>query len=192
MVRDLLRGTHDDQSPLHQLRAQHRLLEEIIKPLVPELFLNALLAEMVKANPDTTEERLRRGLILHRDGSIDAWSLGYRSLSVLPELFGGVRTTGNLWLNHNKLTSLHESFGSITVGGNLRLQENKLSSLPESFGSIAVGGDLVLSHNKLRSMPESFGSIRVAGNLELSYNQLKPKDIPAHLFTNVGGHLTLR
>merc|ERR1711865_175501 len=47
IVRALLRGTHDGQSSLHQLRAQHRLLEEIIKPLVPAVFRNALLAEML-------------------------------------------------------------------------------------------------------------------------------------------------
>ena len=49
-VRELLRGTHDSQSLFGYLRAQHHILEGIVRRL-PEVFLNALLDEMLKANP---------------------------------------------------------------------------------------------------------------------------------------------
>ena len=98
----LLRGTHDTQSPLRYLRAQHHILEEIVRRLI-EVFLNTQLAEMLKANPDTTEEQLWNGLTLHRDRSIDAWDLDYCNLSVLPKLFGGVFAPLGIcqWFNAN-------------------------------------------------------------------------------------------
>ena len=103
IVRAVLRGTHDGQSPLRQLRAQDDLEEIIRRWAWPEVYLNALLAEMLKANPDTTEEQLWNGLTLHRDRSIDAWDLDYCNLSVLPKLFGGVFAPLGIcqWFNAN-------------------------------------------------------------------------------------------
>ena len=83
IVRTVLRGTHDAQSPLHQLQGQRSVLELIIRgwawPEVlvnsarlwaPELFLDVLIAELLEANPGVTEAKLRKGLRLNPDGSI--------------------------------------------------------------------------------------------------------------------------
>ena len=64
IVRAVLLGTHDAQSPLCQLQGQRSVLELIIRgwawPEVlvnsarlwaPELFLDVLMAEMLEANP---------------------------------------------------------------------------------------------------------------------------------------------
>ena len=161
----MLLGTHDAQSPLRQLRSQHRLLELIIRDWVlvtPEvLFLEVLIAEMLEVNPGVTEARLRKGLELNPDGSIKGWDLNWCGLRALPELFGAVRTTEYLLLNFNELTSLPDSFGSITVGGDLRLYYNDLSSLPDSFGSITVGRDLELNDNQLKDqdIPAAFPNV---------------------------------
>ena len=68
IVRVVLLGTHDAQSPLHQLQGQRSVLELIIRgwawPEVlvnsarlwaPELFLDVLMAEMLAANPGVTD-----------------------------------------------------------------------------------------------------------------------------------------
>ena len=59
---------------------------------------------------------------LYGDGTLESWNLIGCNLTALPEEFGAVRTTGDLWLNNNQLTSLPESFGNITVGGDLHLK----------------------------------------------------------------------
>ena len=73
IARAVLRGTHDAQSPLHQLRSQHRLLELIIRGWAwPEVLVNSarlwepmLIAEI---NPGTaTEAKLRDNLELNPD-----------------------------------------------------------------------------------------------------------------------------
>ena len=203
IVRVVLLGTHDAQSPLHQLQGQRSVLELIIRgwawPEVlvnsarlwaPELFLDVLMAEMLAANPGVTEAKLREGLGLNPDGSIHSWHLGgYLSgcgLRALPELFGAVRTSGDLRLDGNQLSSLPDSFGSITVGGSLVLDRNQLSSLPDSFGSITVGLDLGLCSNQLSCLPASFGFITVGRELSLYNNQLQDQDIPG-AFPNVSG-----
>ena len=196
IVRAVLLGTHDAQSPLCQLQGQSSVLELIIRgwawPEVlvnsarlwaPELFLDVLIAEMLEVNPGVTEARLREGLVLNRDGSIKHWYLDRCELRALPELFGAVRTTGFLGLNNNRLTSLPDSFRSIYVGGHLWLHGNQLSLLPDSFGSITVGGNLTLYCNKLSSLPDSFRSITV-GKLWLGdnqYNSLPASLIPENL-----------
>ena len=118
IVRAVLLGTHDAQSPLCQLQGQESVLELIIRgwawPEVlvnsarlwaPELFLDVLIAEMLEANQGVTETKLRRGLYLNPDGSIKSWDLchGGCRLRALPELFGAVRTSAYLWLNFNQL-----------------------------------------------------------------------------------------
>ena len=202
IVRAVLRVTHDTQSPLHKLKAQHRLLELIIRRWVwPELFVNSLVAELVDANPGVTEAGLRRALELNPDGGIGSWDLSYCGLVTLPELFGAVHisrgsvygghaTSGDLWLTGNRLRSLPACFGLITVGGNLYLSSNQLRSLPATFGSIIVGGDLWLNGNQLNSLPESFGSATVGGHLSLNSNQLC--SLPASFGSvTVGGDLYL-
>ena len=146
IVRAVLLGTHDAQSPLCQLRSQHRLLELIIRrwawPEVlvnsarlwaPELFLKSLIAEMLEVNPGVTEAKLREGLGLNPDGSIHSWHLGgYLSgcgLRALPELFGAVTATWYLRLDSNQLSSLPDSFGSITVGGITVAYDNHVNSI---------------------------------------------------------------
>ena len=189
IVRRLLLGTHDDNSPLRHLRAQHHILEMIFKS-IPELFPNTVIAQMLLANPNANNEKLRAGLTLNQDGSIDEWNLSFCDLVVLPELFGGIRTTGDLTLDNNQLSSLPKSFGSIVVGGSLYLINNQLSSLPKSFGSIIVGGNLELNRNQLNSLPDSFGAITVGGNIDLSRNQLSSLPESFGVLT-VGGNLEL-
>ena len=162
IVRAVLRGTHDAQSPLHQLRAQHRLLELIIRSWAwPELFLDALVTEMLEANQGVTEAKLRLNLRLNPNGSIKCWDLDGCGLRALPELFGPVGVSGGLWLSNKQLSCLPDSFGSITVGGNLGLDHNQLSCLPASFGSITVGGHLWLHHNQFEAgdVPTHFPNV---------------------------------
>ena len=158
IVRAVLLGTHDPQSPLCQLRAQRHLLELIIRgwawPEVlvnsarlwaPEVFLDALIGEMLETNPGVvTEAKLRQNLSLNPDGSIKSWDLGGCGLRALPELFGAVHTTGTLWLNYNRLSSLPDSFRLITVGRDLWLQYNQLQDQANpdhtGWGGITWGG----------------------------------------------------
>ena len=212
IVRALLRGTHDDHSPLRYLRACSDITEIIVSEAVPEVFLITLLAEMLKFNPHTTEAVLWQNLTINardHDGTICEWDLRPCKLSVLPEMFGDVRTSGDLWLSqaqnsvtdylrrsaillghNNQLTSLPDSFGSIQVGGSLGLDNIGLTSLPASFGPIKVGENIDLSFNLLSSLPESFGSITVGPNLNLSQNQLSSLLDSFPLIT-VGGILDL-
>ena len=77
IVRAVLLGTHDAQSPLCQLQGQQSILELITRgwawPEVlvnsarlwaPEPFLQVLIAEMVEANQGVTEAELRQYQIL--------------------------------------------------------------------------------------------------------------------------------
>ena len=191
IIRAVLLGIHDPQSPLCQLRSNVNLCELIIRGFVwsemlvnwardwqSEMFLEVLLAEMIAVNPGTTEDQLRYlpnqnlRLVLNPDGSIKSWNLNRCGLRVLPELFGAVCTTGYLWLDHNQLNSLPDSFGSIVVGDDLGLDNNHLITLPDSFGSITVGSNLMLYTNQLHTLPESFGSITVGLSILLNNNQL--------------------
>eukprot|EP00656_Telonema_subtile_P006652 TRINITY_DN13081_c0_g1_i1.p1 TRINITY_DN13081_c0_g1~~TRINITY_DN13081_c0_g1_i1.p1 ORF type:complete len:276 (-),score=46.55 TRINITY_DN13081_c0_g1_i1:77-904(-) len=131
--------------------------------------VDALIPRLLRCNPDTTESALREGLRFDVDGVLVDWDLS-RRLSALPEEFGGVRTTRDLWLQNNQLRSLPESFGEIIVGGDLYLHRNHLESLPESFGQVTVHESLDLSANQLMSLPDSFGAIRVGGDLVLHCN----------------------
>lgn len=162
-VRTLLLGTHDPHSSLNRLRGQHALLEEIVRSLLPEIFVTTLIQEIIELNPGASEAWLWRLLTLNPDKTIHSWDLHCCKLTTLPERFGGVSTCGDLNLGDNLLSSLPDSFGSVTVGRHLLLSINQLTSLPDSFWSITVGGDLYLSINKLRAT-----------------------DIPAY-FPNVGG-----
>ena len=135
IVRMVLLGTHDPKSPLSQLLADHRLLQLIIRDyLYPELFLNVLIAEMLEVNPGVTKAKLRQYLNLNPNGSIKNWNLRNCGLRALPELFGAVHITDNLWLFRNELRSLPKSFWSITVGGSLWLDDYQYRSLlPDSL-----------------------------------------------------------
>ena len=106
------------------------------------MFWFASFAKLI-GSPGTTEAKLREGLSFNGD-TLKRWDLRECNLTALPEEFGAVRTTGDLWLHNNKLTSLPESFGNLRVGGVLWLHDNQLTSLPESFANITVGGDLWL------------------------------------------------
>ena len=91
---------------------------------------------------------------LGEDGSLESWDLSYLGLREVPESFGRIEMTGNLWLDYNQLRSLPESFSNMRVGGNLWLNSNQLQSLPESFGNIRVGGSLALGGNQLGSLTD--------------------------------------
>ena len=88
-----------------------------------------MIREMLVLSPNTTEEQLKFGLF-NGDGRLKEWDLEKCNLEALPESFGLVRTTGDLWLNGNQLQTLPESFGSVTVGGGLELRENQLRAWP--------------------------------------------------------------
>jgi len=98
IIRVLLMGTHDTRSALRHLRAQHRLLELIVSLVWPELFMKALTSQILKANPSATEDMLYKKLKLDSDGCIISWDLSSCKLRTLPELFGGIRTSGTLYL----------------------------------------------------------------------------------------------
>ena len=108
--------------------------------------LDSLIPLMLFCSPGADEARIRAGAKFNPDGSLREWYMPYCKLTVLPEEFGMVRTTGRLALNSCGLRSLPESFGSVTVGEDLYLLGNQLESLPESFGEITVGRDLMLTH----------------------------------------------
>ena len=157
------------------------------------VFIDLLISKIIELNPGVTKEQLREKLVFNEDDSIRHWDLSKLNLVQLPESFGFIQITGNLYLYENQLISLPDTFGSIRVGGDLSLSGNLhtpsdcgLSSLPDNFGSIRVGGNLWLSENELSCLPDSFGSIRVGGNLYLSHNSLQDQDIPAE-FPNVKG-----
>ena len=198
-------GTYDPQSKLFQLQGMRDTVLRLIimywawpEMLVnsarlwePSVLVDEIIAEMIKCNPGVTEANLRVSLVWNDDGSIRDWDMAKFSIRSLPELFGAVRTTGDLRLDNNQLSSLPDSFGLIEVGGALWLYNNQLSSLPDSFGSIKVGADLHLDNNQLSSLPDSFGSIVVARNLYLNGNQLS--SLPGSFVSiNVGGGLQLQ
>eukprot|EP00656_Telonema_subtile_P053735 TRINITY_DN784_c0_g1_i3.p1 TRINITY_DN784_c0_g1~~TRINITY_DN784_c0_g1_i3.p1 ORF type:complete len:303 (+),score=53.53 TRINITY_DN784_c0_g1_i3:159-1067(+) len=155
-----------------------------------ERALEQLISEMVSANSKSTEEKIRKGLKLSEDGSIESWMLRNCDLGQLPEGLGNIRVTGNLNLSSNQLTSLPNSFGNIRVGGNLNLAANQLGSLPKSFGDVEIGGNLNLANNNISRLDESFGSIKVEGLLSLASNKLEK--LPSSFGSiEVGGDLDL-
>ena len=108
-----------------------------------------------------------QGRRFDKDGQLVHWFLQGCSIGKLPESFGAVVCSGDLWLNDNQLSSLPASFHEASVGGNLYLYGNRLQSLPASIGgqpslkssslqavlpgSYYVGGDLQ-NNDQLRSM----------------------------------------
>lgn len=169
----VLMGTYDPQSKLFQLQGMRDTVLRLIimywawpEMLVnsarlwePSVLVDEIIAEMIKCNPGVTEANLRVSLVWNDDGSIRDWDMAKFSIRSLPELFGAVRTTGDLRLDNNQLSSLPDSFGSIVVARNLYLNGNQLSSLPGSFVSINVGGGLQLQDNALQEIPESFPNV---------------------------------
>ena len=85
--------------------------------------LDMLIPSMLRCSPGADEAKIRKGLRFN-GGRLEHWVLGGCNLSALPEEFGTVRTTGDLWLEHNQLESLPESFANVTVGGALYLKYN--------------------------------------------------------------------
>ena len=157
---------------------------------ITRLIIPTVIQQIIILNPWTTEELLKRSLFFNPDDSIKNWDLSKLNLEQLPELFGYLHISRDLYLHNNQLSSLPESFGSLTVGRNLWLNFNNLSSLPESFASITVGGNLGFAYNNLKSLPESFGSITVGGHLFLDDNNLTSLPNSFGSLT-VGGNLVL-
>ena len=98
------------------------------------------------SSPGSTEERLRGDLSYNPDDTVESWDLSSCGLTALPEEFGALELTGNLFLNNNQIESLPESFGNLRVGGNLWLTANQIESLPQSFANLTVGGVLGLKN----------------------------------------------
>ena len=184
-VRAVLRGTLDAGSPLRLLssevlqmilneweRAWPEMLVNIARRWTPEIFIETLISELIKANPNACSGSLSQGLKLNKDGTIKSWTINSRELKNLPELFGAIVTTENLSLHDNQLGSLPNSFGYIQVGGDLTLDTNRLTSLPDSIGGIKVGQNLTLYDNYLTSLPNSIGGIQVGLSLFLHNNKL--------------------
>eukprot|EP00656_Telonema_subtile_P049730 TRINITY_DN6253_c0_g1_i1.p1 TRINITY_DN6253_c0_g1~~TRINITY_DN6253_c0_g1_i1.p1 ORF type:complete len:157 (+),score=32.35 TRINITY_DN6253_c0_g1_i1:57-527(+) len=123
--------------------------------------VNRVVEDLIAVNPGLTEESVRAKLTLEPGGAIKVWNLSKCGLTALPESFGTVRTTGDLWLCENQLTELPESFGSVVVAGMLLLQDNRLRVLPASFGSVTVGKELWLHDNQLEAakIPAEFPNI---------------------------------
>ena len=153
-------------------------LEYLVKQLQHlggiNVFIDLLISNIIELNPEVTEEQLREKLVFNEDDSIRHWDLSKLNLVQLPESFGFIQITGDLFLSRNKLSSLPDSFGSISVGRTLYLHNNQLSSLPNSFGSIIVGRSLYLNDNQLTCLPDSFTTnFSVGVHLFLNNNLLK-------------------
>ena len=84
---------------------EHQQAADLLIPKMLEARLCArcVLAHLCGCSPGTTEAQLRKGMRFNGDGTLESWDLSGCNLTALPEEFGAVRTTGDLWLSHNQL-----------------------------------------------------------------------------------------
>eukprot|EP00658_Telonema_sp_P-2_P034901 TRINITY_DN2544_c0_g1_i3.p1 TRINITY_DN2544_c0_g1~~TRINITY_DN2544_c0_g1_i3.p1 ORF type:complete len:211 (+),score=65.65 TRINITY_DN2544_c0_g1_i3:93-635(+) len=123
--------------------------------------VDRVLEDLLKANPQCSELRLRRGLAF-RDGKLETWNLSQCDLSRLPESFGSVQ----IGVDMSDEKSTFTLSAGVSSSGCLFLNNNHLSCLPRSFGSLQVEGDLFLDKNFLNKnqvpeLPHVKGEVRV-------------------------------
>ena len=130
-----------------------------------------LVQQLMILNPDADRDKmLKWSRVFDANGLLETLNLYRCNIAELPESFGAVLCTGDLYLEGNQLESLPQSFSNVSVGGSLDLYDIELRCLPPNFEQIRVGGALQLGYNKLHSLPPTFGKIRVGGNLFLNAN----------------------
>ena len=125
----------------------HKATEILVKHITEE-----------NSNALHQQEKMLAGRRFDQDGNLVHWFLHGCSIGKLPESFGAVVCSGDLWLNDNHLSSLPASFHEASVGGNLYLYGNRLQSLPAS-----IGGQPSLKSSSLTALP---GSYYVGGDLQ--------------------------
>lgn len=180
IVRAFLMGTHDPQSPLHQLCSQQDILEKFFKSHVlttskvminsakcwpQNLFWNQLITEIVECNPHLTKNQLLSWLKYNPDGTICGWDLAGCNLKKLPELFGALNTPDFcLDISNNNLETLPDSFGFIHVS-NLVMHYNKFDPLPDCIAKIRVKRELWLDSKHFWTLPNT---MKIGGDLCLA------------------------
>ena len=126
-----------------------------------------LVEQLMALNPDAMRDSwIQRHHMLKcrcfdANGLLKSWDLGWCDIAKLPESFGDILCTGNLYLNANRLESLPLRFVNLRVGGCLSLKTNKLRSLPPNFEQIRVGDGLDLYGNpELTGIPAQFPNLK--------------------------------
>ena len=120
-----------------------------------------LVQQLMILNPHANRDSMLRYRDFDANGLLEKWNLAYCKIAELPESFGDVLCSGDLWLDNNQLESLPRSFANLSVGRHLNLGGNKLRCLPPNFEQIKVGGDLYLRRNpKLTGIPTEFPNVK--------------------------------
>ena len=120
-----------------------------------------MLAEQLTAlNPDADRARMLKNRRFDANGLLEGWDLGCCNIAKLPETFGDILCTGDLYLNDNLLQSLPLSLATLSIGGELDLGGNNLLSLPPNFDQVRVEGSLYLHGNpELTGIPTEFPNV---------------------------------
>ena len=137
---------------------------DLLRKLPYDIFNHLLFSSMSDMNPDIDYNIFSDNCLLNYDNSIHFIEFQNLNLNKLPELFGAIRSSNNIYLHNNELNSLPDSFGFIEVGATLCLSGNNLTKLPESFQNINIKYDLFLDNNPNldelpNSLPNSFQHI---------------------------------
>ena len=121
-----------------------------------------IVAREIKfVSPATDREEILKYRELDDNGLLKNWYLNSCKIAELPETFGDILCTGDLYLSNNLLESLPLRFSNLSVGGRLNLSNNTLRSLPPNFDQIRVGGNLFLNGNPgLTGIPTEFPNVK--------------------------------
>jgi len=120
-----------------------------------------LVQQLMALNPDADRDSMLEYCYFDANGLLTGWNLNSCKIAELPESFGDVLCTRNLYLQGNQLESLPLNFGNLSVGGDLNLASNKLRCLPPNFEQIRVGRNLYLwSNPELTGIPTEFPNVK--------------------------------
>ena len=159
---------------------------------------NDVLEDIIRLNPHIIEHNIREQvssvIINPEDPSHLENDLNLRNLYInfLPESFGYLNISGNIYLGKNRLTCLPDTFANLNIEGDLMLNHNQLTKLPDNFSDLKVGQDLDLGYNQLTSedsWPKNFERLVVGGDLYLGGN--KPPKTKKRDYPNVNGEIYL-
>src|SRR5258708_21773277 len=90
---------------------------------------------------------------------VQALSIRYCGLTVLPEAISQLTELRQLDLTGNRLTTLPDSLGQLSHLETLYLDENQLSVLPESLGQLSQLDALHVDSNLLTALPNSLDNL---------------------------------
>ena len=120
-----------------------------------------LVEQLMALNPDADRDQMLKRRNFDANGLLVNWYLNSCNIAELPETFGDILCTGDLYLSNNLLESLPLRFSNLSVGGDLYLHNNKLRSLPPNFDQIRVGENLFLNGNReLTGIPAEFPNVK--------------------------------